>query len=633
MKAFKYNIHLLIKRSLLVIVLFTISRLFFYFLNQSYFADITGWSLVRHFLYGIRYDASSFFWFNLPFIVLSLVPIYLLSLKWYQKILKWLFCVVNSVVLSVNFIDSKLFEFSEKRMTTDIFNAQWLGDDFITMLPHFLKDYWFVALMYIIIVVLIVKLYPKYNSRVIILDTTKALHVGKRWFIRLIILLLFGVLGRGGFQLKPLNIISAAQYSSPKNMPLVLNSSFTVMKTLGDKPLEGKKWFEVNELDSIFNPLYYFNANNFVPKNVVLIILESFGKEYSGLLNGKMGYTPNLDSIMDLGLFHSNCFANGKRSIEALPSIISSLPPLMDKPFITSTYNSNSINSIGSLLKEKGYDTKFYHGGKNGTMGFDNFVKLAGIEHYYGLDEYPNKEDYDGGWGIYDEPYLQYITDELDKTKEPFFAGVFTLSSHHPYEIPQKYVGKFPKGTLVNHESIGYADYALGEFFKTASTKPWFNNTLFVLTADHTAQTEGGFYASKLGRYAVPLVFYAPGDTLLIGKSKSICSQVDILPSIMDYLKYDEPFVAFGSSVFNDSIPKYSNTFTNGIYQFVYDTVAISSNGNSLISAYYISKGKINKVRVKDSVPEAVSDAFEFQRAILQQYNNRMIENNLVVPN
>lgn len=607
--------------------------MFFYFLNQSYFNDLAGWSLVKHFLYGIRYDASSYFWFNLPFIILSLVPVYLLSLRWYQKILKWLFCVVNSVVLSVNFIDSKLFEFSEKRMTTDIFNAQWLGDDFITMLPHFLKDYWFVVLTYIIVIVLIVKLYPKYNSRVIKLDTTNAIHVGKRWFIRLIILLLFGVLGRGGFQMKPLNIISAAQYSSPKNMPLVLNSSFTIMKTLGDKPLEAKHWFESEEIDSIYNPVYHFDTNIFEAKNIVLIILESFGKEYSGFLTGETGYTPNLDSIMKKGLVYSNCYANGKRSIEALPSIISGLPPLMDKPFITSTYNSNSINSIGSLLKEKNYSTKFYHGGKNGTMGFDNFVKLAGIDQYYGLDEYPNKEDYDGGWGIYDEPYLQYIANELDQTKEPFFAGVFTLSSHHPYKIPEKYAGVFPKGTLVNHESIAYADHALGEFFKTAESKPWFKNTLFVITADHTAQTEGGFYASKLGRYTVPLVFYAPGDTLIVGNSKQVCSQIDILPSIMDYLNYNTPFVSFGNSVFDTIMPRYSVNYANGIYQLVYDSIAILSNGNSLISARYIKNGVISKIEIQDSVPSEVNEAFTFQRAILQQYNNRMIENNLVIPN
>lgn len=562
--------------------------------------------------------------------MLSLLPVFILSKKWFQVFLKWIFVLVNTVALAINFIDIKFFEFSEKRITSDVLNSNWLGDDFVTMLPNFIVDYWFVFLLFFMTLALLIKAYPNYNSRYIKVDKIAVVNVSIRWLLRVLVLGIFVLGGRGGFQLKPINTIVAAKYSTPKNMPLILNSAFTLMKSIGDKPLKPIKYFENDELARIYNPVRKFENAKLNNKNVVLIILESFGKEYSGLLNDTIGYTPNLDSIMTKGLTFHNCFANGKRSIEGLPSILSGLPALMDKPFITSNFTSNSINSIGSCLGAEGYETMFFHGGKNGTMGFDNFVRLAGIEKYYGLDEYPGNE-FDGGWGIYDEPYLKYFADVLNETSEPFFSGVFTLSSHHPYNIPEEYVGKFNKGKLVNHESINYADYALGQFFKYAEKMDWYKNTLFVLTADHTAQTEGGYYTSSIGRYAIPLVLYAPGDTVIVGESDLVCSQADIFPSIMDYLGYSKPFIAFGESVLNDSVQRYSTSFVNGVYQLLVDSVGVTSNGKELFSAYDFNDSSLRMIDIKDSIPSRVNDAFIIQKAIVQQYINRMIENELTI--
>ncbi len=614
-----------------MLVLMTFTRILFYIFNSNHFNSLTAWELVWHFIFGIKYDISLLSNLNSPFLIFSLMPVMILSRKGYQKFLKWFFCIANSIILAVNFIDIKLFEFSEKRLTTDIFNSQWLGDDFVTMLPSFLKDYWYILLMYIFTIVLFVSLYPRYNSRYIKVNSTKVLKVGNRWLFRLTVFLLFVLGARGGFQLKPLNVIAAAQYTQPQFIPLVLNSPFTLMKSVGTKHLTSYVFFKNEELDRIYNPIKKYEAQEFKNKNVVLIILESFGKEYSGFLNDTNGYTPNFDKIMQKGLTFSSCFANGKRSIESLPSILSSLPALMDNPFITSPYTVNSISSIASVLNSKNYTTKFYHGGKNGTMGFDNFVKLAGVENYYGLNEYPNKNDYDDGWGVFDEPYLQYVVKELNSTKEPFFSGIFTLSSHHPYAIPEKYINKFPKGDLVNHESIGYADFALGNFFKEAEKMPWYNNTIFILTADHTAQSNSKYYKSSMGRYAVPLVFFSPSDTNLTGVSNRICSHSDIYPSLMNYLGYSQPFIAFGESVFAESAPQYAAYYTNGIYQFIFDSIAIVTNGNELLGAVTFQEKEISRVNLKDSVPFVVDSIFTFHKAMLQQYTNRMIDNRLII--
>ncbi|MBK6988266.1 MAG: sulfatase-like hydrolase/transferase [Bacteroidetes bacterium] len=140
-------------------------------------------------------------------------------------------------------------------------------------------------------------------------------------------------------------------------------------------------------------------------------------------------------------------------------------------------------------------------------MGFDNFAKQRATIDILGAQEYNDDSDFDGSWGIYDEPFLKRTTEELTKIDNPFFATIFTLSSHHPYEIPKKYESTFEKGTLPIHKSIRYADHSLKIFFEQASTLPWFKNTLFVITADHTATSDSPYYQNRQGMYSIPLLF------------------------------------------------------------------------------------------------------------------------------
>lgn len=630
MKAFTYHLLLLFKRVFLILILLTLSRVLFYVFNQNLFGGVSGREFYKILFYGVKFDLSSIALYNSVFILLSLAPLNFLSNNWYQIILKWLFCIVNSFILALNFIDTSFYEFSGKRLTSDVLNSKWLGDDFLTMLPHFIIDYWYMYFIFGAFVFILIRLYPAYRTRSIRLNSTTVNKIIFRWIVRIFVIALFVVLSRGGLQIKPIRVISAVKYTKPSNVSLLLNSSFTLIKSVHVDRLQEFKPFTDEDLNDIYSPVIQFKHSSFQKKNVIVIILESFGREYSGLLNNNQGYIPNFDSIQQKGLYFTQCYANGKRSIEALPSILSSIPALMDEPFITSSYNVNAIQSIGSILAEYGYESRFYHGGKNGTMGFDNFVKLGGINEYFGLNEYPDKQDYDGGWGIYDEPYLNYFATELSKINGPFFAGLFTLSSHHPYKIPEKFKNRFPKGSLVNLESIGYADYSLGEFFKTAQNQPWFYNTLFVLTADHTAQTNGGFYNTEMGKYAVPLVFYAPGDSTLKGSSSIKCSQADILPSVLDYLGYDKPFISFGQSVFHDSIAHFAANYVNGVYQLITDSIVITSNGKELITAFSVDGDNIQtRYNVSDSVPAHVNKVFLFQKAYIQQYTSRMLSNKL----
>jgi len=534
-------------------------------------------------------------------------------------------------MIALNMVDSKFYEFEGKRITSDFFNKEWLGDDFFTLLPEFFKDYWYVLLLFIGLVFLFIRLYPNFKPGRILETYLTKKSFGLQILIGFVILVVIVIFGRGGLQLKPIGVISAARYTKPETMALVLNTPFTIIKTLGWQSLSNPEYFSEEELPLIYNPIHkYENETPMDTKNVVIIILESFGKEYSGFLNNKkITYTPNLDSIMQKGLTCTNAYANGKRSLDALPAIMSGIPAIMDNAFITSNYTANRIDGLGSLLTNQGYYCAFYHGGKNGTMGFDNFMKLSGVENYFGLNEYPDQQDYDGNWGIYDLPYLQYFCNQLTSMKEPFFASVFTLSSHHPYHIPETFQGKFPKGNLDNLESIGYADYSLGEFFKAAAKTSWYANTLFVLCADHTAQAEENFYKSNVGKYAIPIVFYAPGDSTIKGINTNTCQQSDIFPSIMDYLKYPEPFVAFGNSIFDSTSNKGAISYTNGVYQLIYNEVAINFNGNELVSVDHIATDSLTNLSNWEPFKVQVTEGEKILKALVQQFNVRMGKNQM----
>lgn len=248
-------------------------------------------------------------------------------------------------------------------------------------------------------------------------------------------------------------------------------------------------------------------------------------------------------------------------------------------------------------------------------MGFNAFVSKFGMD-YYGKDEYPNSTDYDGNWGIFDVPYLQYFTEELTKFNTPFIASAFTLSSHQPYTIPEKFIGKFDKGKHPIHETIGYADYALQQFFKQASETTWYDSTLFIITADHTHQTVEASYKNMLGHYKVPLLLFHPTITLRLDTSR-VVQQVDILATISDFL-----------GLASTDIPHFSNSlFGQGegiaIFHINKNFYLVKENHYLKMVDNIITQHKWNDSLIKSEDKEGS----EKLKAYRQYFNNSMINN------
>jgi phosphoglycerol transferase MdoB-like AlkP superfamily enzyme len=503
-----------------------------------------------------------------------------------------------------------------------------MKNDLISLVPEYLKDYWYLALILIASLVLCWYISKKIISKA----SPPKINYFVQWIILIFTIGLFLIGVRGGFQLKPLKVLDASLYGTPKTVPLVLNSPFTFIQSYGRKRLAETKYMS-NEIAEKQFSIYHRAKSEFQMKkmNVVIIIVESLSREFMSCYGSEKSYTPFLDSLASRSLVCRNSFANGTRSMEAIPAILAGIPHLMPDSYIYSAYQGNRINSIGSLLDEKGYETAFFHGGTNGTMGFDSFVKMAGIKKYYGRSEYGNEKDFDGLWGIYDEEFLQSTAKTLETMKKPFCTTIFTLSSHEPISIPSKYKGKFTRGKLPIEQGIEYVDFALEKFFNTASKMDWYRNTIFIITGDHTpGRTQHPWYQSTVGMFEVPIMFFTPNNSLK-GINNKLTSHVDIMPSVLDYLSYGGDYISFGSSIFDPLYDGLSFNLVNESYQLLHDNYALVSDDEKVMAFEKFSDEEKVSQNHLGADPVIEKQMFERLRAVLQIYRNAMIYDRLTI--
>jgi len=592
--------------------------------NFSYFSISV--ASLTYFIFGIRFDLVVICWLNGLLFITFLMPFKFTQHSYFKSIYQILFVSINALALLFNCIDIGYFEFIQKRSTFDLFQTLGGENDGMQVLPSYIVDYWYVLLIWIgIIFTLMYFTKNKSKNEFVWSNKKQVYHLLGIAFV-FIPLLVIG--SRGGWQYRPLDMIGASNYAQGKNVSLVLNSPFCIMKSANKAMLEPIKYFNEKEAQQIYSP-FHSNTDSlpFQQKNVVIIILESIGSEYTALANDDASLTPFLDSLSTKSTQFINAFANGKTSIKGIPAIVASIPTLFDGSFTYSAYNANSFESIASSLKKKGYATSFYHGGNNGTMGFDVFAKAAGFDKYYGRNEYPNSRHYDGHWGVYDEPYLQYFKKQLDAEKGPFASCLFTLSSHHPYTLPQQYREKFKGNSLDIAASIEYADYALGKFFNEAKNASWYNNTIFVITADHTSMSKNANYQTDAGIYSIPLLIFEPSNSQAKIIEKTV-QQIDIMPTILQKLNYDLPYFAFGNDV-NNASNGYAISFNGQYYQLITDNYCLQFDGEKTIAVFDLKRDELLKHNlIKEQNNDLKKDEM-LVMAIIQSYNHSLIENKM----
>jgi len=618
----------LLKRMLISVLLLYITRLIFFGFNFSGFPRLEFFD----FFVALWFDIITVALFYVPYYILFLLPIPIRGYKIHRAFFKVLFHLTNALLIAPNLLDIGYFKYTRKRSTFDLFSVLGAGNDFAQLITSFLKDSWLILLIFMLLLILSEFLYRK-TQRSFQTFETKKIGFYKINFISMVVVIALLVLtARGGFGLRPTGIIEASKYSKGENTAFVLPTAFTMIKTMGKSSLIQVEYFPEDEVDNYFNPVKISHPQKILPDkaNVMIIMLESFGKEFIGSYNNGKGYTPFLDSLIEVSLSFNNGFANGKKSIEAVPAILASIPTLMDSPYISSPYVDNSINSLPSILGRFGYESAFYHGATNGSMRFDAFAELCGFDHYFGRFEYNNDDHFDKTWGILDEYFNPWTAKKITELHEPFFATLFTLSSHHPYFIPEHMRGKVKKGPQPICASINYGDYSLRKFFEEAKKQPWYENTIFVVLADHTPATETTLYNRRTQMYRIPILFYHPSGRLKAEKNDEIFQQLDILPTIIDLLNLETKFYSYGNSHY-DNIEKEAITYNEGSYYYfknnfmttftderarnLYDFTTMSTNVRSTLTSHK-KEVKANEKRIK---------------ALIQQYNRDLIMNQTTV--
>lgn len=644
------NIGAAVLNILVAYLVWMLSRVAFFAENWSSFAPYMSWSLFKSMLHGaLVFDTSALLYVNSLYLVLMLFPLHIKERAGFHKGLKWLFVVTNVVGIAMNLMDAVYFQYTGRRSTVSVF-SEFANEGNITsiLLTEFV-NHWYLVLAFILLVFLLWRCYTR--PRLEVYRFGHQYYISQ--FIALLVMIPLAIVGiRGSVTAgtRPITISNANEYvNRPVEASVVLNTPFSMIRSIGKKAFVTPDYMPREQMEAIYSPVHahpVVDANSHPGKNVVILIVESMGKEYVGSLNHDLdgghykGYMPFIDSLLSRSVSFEYSYANGRISMDAMPSILSGLP-MMVEPFFLTPASLNDVDGISSMLDREGYATAFFHGGHNISMGFSAYAHSIGYQHYYGLDEYCKSpkyggmDDWDGKWAIWDEPFLQFTLDNIEGMRQPFLATVFTASSHHPYNVPEQYRDSLrDEGGQPIHKCVRYTDLALRRFFERASREPWYQNTIFVLVADHTNQATHDVYKTDLGLYSIPIIFFTPDGSLSpMHDETTIAQQTDITPTLLHLLGYNKPYLAFGNDLLANQGEGVGQTwafsYNAGIYQLVKGDLMLQFDGNKTTAVYRFKTDKLLKENLVGQLPDQ-QPMEQFLKALIQQYMSRMNENRLL---
>ena len=639
-------------------VIFMLCRVVYVWENWSLFS--IGWdalSLADLLRGSLRFDSSAIFYTNTIYLVLMLLPCLSKERNWWHTMTKWVYMVINSLVVIVNLGDAVYSQYTGRRTTATIFSEFGNEGNLATIFFTEVWNHWYLVLIGSALIALMWVLYTKPVE-----TDDRRRHIS-RWryyvpqsiaFLMLFPIAVVAIRGGATRAVRPITISNANQYvNQPHEAAIVLNTPFSLIRTIGKATFVDPCYFDRETLNQIYTPEHGLLppcdtdtlAGRFNGKNVVVLIVESFAREYIGYYHNGVfagtcpgisdykGYTPFFDSLMAHSLTWEHTYANGRKSIDGMPSILSSIPMFVE-PFFTTCYSTNRIDGVAAELDKMGYTSAFFHGADNGSMGFQAFARTTGYNRYYGRTEYDadpqfdGEKDFDGAWAIWDEPFLQFYVARMNEMQEPFVTTVFTASSHHPYNIPEQYKDIYPEDDNPIHKCIRYTDNALRQFFKTASHQPWFKNTLFVIVNDHTNLTSFDYYRTAQGTMCGTIAFYDPTGVLPTGVMPGIAQQIDIMPTLMSLLGVESRYVAFGRNLLSGTDDHgWTVNYGNGIYQYLENDTLIQFDGQQVVNAFDMRSDPMMRHPIGQHPPK-----HEIRlKAIIQQYMSRMINDKLTV--
>jgi phosphoglycerol transferase MdoB-like AlkP superfamily enzyme len=619
----------------LAYLFYMMARILFYFYNENLIKIDSFVAFIKLCYHGLAFDTTTILYANSLFIILSVLPLLINTRKGFQKFLFYLYFTVNLIFYTANFIDFIYYKYTFNRSTRASLDTLQNESNKGSLALNFLVNYWHVFFLFFLMAFLWIYLYKKvkvkhHDSK----PTFKYFLASVLSFLLITALCIGGIRGDFRKSTRPINMLDASRFvTDASQADFVLNTPFAIIRTWNTNTFKKVNLVDKTTIDSLIVPIKHYKNNRKTKPNVVILILESYAKEYISAFNRDMnirnykGYSPFVDSLAQHSMIYTNGYANGYKSIHGMSSVIAGIPSFKDA-FTSSPYPKQKIESLVSILKSEGYDTSFFHGAPNGSMGFLGFGNILGYDHYYGKNEYNNDADFDGVWGIWDEPFMQYFNKTISKKQQPFMATLFSVSSHEPYIVPDKYQGKFPKGDNPIHQCIGYTDYALKQFFNAAKKEKWYQNTIFVLVADHDNLIFYDDYSKDQNFHTVPILFFSPNKKY-VGVNKDWAQQIDIYPTLLDMIGYDKPFRSWGRSLISEKkVPPFVMRYSSDHYQMMSGNYICTFDGEKAVG-FYKKEDKDLKNNLIGQRNAEMNLLEKRCKAFLQDYMDRIIDKKL----
>jgi phosphoglycerol transferase MdoB-like AlkP superfamily enzyme len=598
-----------------------IHRLLFLIMFHNQFAGISFFEFVKAFLIGALTDAISSLYFLLPMWLILLFCNIEHKVTRYAA-LTW-FAVGFTVLCILNLSDLGYYPITKKRMGAELLD---ILSEVPALLSSYMKDYWYLFILLIgfcMIAFLIIKkqLYAYKNiPQTISLKLTNIV----------LVIALFASIMRGGYGIRPFMPFDIPSIVDPKLQWLASNTPFQFLHTLENKNIAIETYFDQDEAERMIGFQKKFQSKGFTKKNIVFIILESFCSERVGLLNPAVKqYTPFMDSLLSNARTYKYGVANGRMTIDALPSVLSGIPSFMEKNYCYSNYSNNTVHGISSLLEKEGYATAFFYGGVKTTFGFENYMNINFTKNYFDQRDYDSKYE-NVGWGVDDHLYLPFIGTKLKTLPQPFCASLLTLSLHHPFPVPEPYKTLLDTIKDPVRKSLMYSDMSLQLFFAEIKNEDWFKNSIIAICADHTSGGFGQYESNPVNEFAIPVSFLAVGDTAFNKVQNHSASQIDMYPTILDYLGYDKPFNSLGVSVLSAKAHPTIQFGGNGLFHvFDYPYLLDYDNNTKKATRFcrYNENRTVTVLPVDPTTQQKVTELTNLAKAYIQVFSYRINKN------
>ena len=310
--------------------------------------------------------------------------------------------------------------------------------------------------------------------------------------------------------------------------------------------------------------------------NIVLISVESLSGDYLKYFGNTSNITPFMDSMIPHSLFFSNFYASGTRTVRGLEALALSIPPTPGQSIVRRP-NNEGLFSMGSVLKQKGYDVNYIYGGNS---FFDNMGYFFSHNGYTVLDKRDIPDalvHHTTAWGVDDEAAFDYTLAQCDKSYKNgklFFNHMMTVSNHRPYTYPDGRID-IPSSTQSQEGGVKYTDYAIHQFLVKAATRPWFKNTIFTIVSDHCSRSAGKTDL-PVNRYHIPCFIFSPA-LIKPALEKRLTSQIDLAPTLLGLLNLNYTSRFFGSDIYKTS------TDRDRIFISTYQNLGYIRNGMLVI--------------------------------------------------